>query len=237
MSQDGCLTRSQKTKQQEALAGSTRDRDFPPVTTTIDQDEGDAYEDAEDDKSIHDPTRRESEESAGGSTHEVIEDTTKQTLVISDKNISTFRILRKITKGATRAQYNKQKLEKLVREGRLPKGLGVRRFPLNVPNVSLALQIRWDEAHTRLSRDLTLLMIDYWDEREQNLNKDIKDLNHKLRSEASKSEVEHIEQLLKKYTQETKDELQRREEERKKKIREENGVDEPEEEEIEAEEI
>ena len=111
-------------------------------------------------------------------------------------------------KGLTRANFNQTKLEKLVHEGQLPKGLGVRRFPLNVPNPSLGLQLRWDEAHTCLSRELTLLMIEYWEERNNKLQKDIKDLKKKLKEEATKEEIEHIAKLLNKYTEETEDELQ-----------------------------
>ena len=232
----GCLTRSQKQQQDEATEGTSTGSNRENNETAIDNEEADEYRDAQDDESIHLPEDH-ARESSGGSTPEIIQAPRRPTPLITDKNVSTFRILRKLTKGATRSVFNKNKLENLIREGRLPKGLGVRRFPLNVPNVSLSLQIKWDEAHTRLSRELTLLMVEYWEEREYNLNKDIADLKRKLSNEATKEEFEHIEKLLRKYIEETEDELQRREEERKKKICEEGNLDVAEEEEIEEEDI
>ncbi len=236
MNTDGCLTRSQKQKQEEATAGTSTGSNTETHETATEQEEADEYRDAQDDESIHLPEDR-AREATGGSTPELNQAPKRPTPLITDKNVSTFRILRKLTKGTTRAIFNKNKLENLVREGRLPKGLGVRRFPLNVPSASLALQIKWDEAHTRLSRELTLLMIEYWEEREYNLNKDIADLTRKLRNESTQEEFQHIEQLLHKYTEETEDELRRREEERKKKVRKESNLDEPEEEENEEEDI
>ncbi len=235
MSTDGCQTRSQRQKQIDAVAGTSTGANHENNETIVDYEEADEYRDAQDDESIHLPGER-MRDTTGGSTPDLIQAAKKPTPLITEKNVSTFRILRKLTKGSTRATFNKCKLELLVREGRLPKGLGVRRFPLNVPSASLSLQIKWDEAHTRLSRELTMLMIEYWEEREHNLNKDITDLTRKLRTDATKEEFEHIEKLLHKYTEETEDELRRREEERKKKIRPEDVLGEPEEE-NEAEEI
>ena len=231
MPKDGCITRSQKTRDDNLGDTGREEGEGTDKETTLDRDiENDDYEDAEDDGSPRPAAPRRETEEAGESTPKENEGARTRNAVISDQNVSKFRILQKLTKGLTRAKYNKEKLEKLITAGKLPKGLGVRRFPLNVPSPSLKLQLRWDEAHTNLSRELTFLMIEYWEERKNKLLLDINEIEETLNAEATKEEVTHIQSLLKKYVEETEDELQRREE-RRKKIRETEQVAEREKEE------
>ncbi len=184
MNDEGRRTRSQSSQAKQLEDGATQANDKRTGDAKAEIDgEPERFEDATDDNSF---IIREL--AARGSTSEEISTRAQDKNQISENNVSTFRILRKLTKSALRAEHNKQKLENLVREGRLPKGLGVRRFPLNVPNPSLALQIRWDEAHTKLSKELTILMIEFWEERHHKVKKDIEELNLKLRTEASKAE-------------------------------------------------
>ncbi len=118
MPDDVRLTRS-KSSQPTADSGETKNTTATRRETASEQDaEAERYEDAQDDG-----LTIESREDGGngGSTSTIIDASKPRTTQISESNVATFRILQKLSKGLTRAHFNKEKLEKLVREGRLQK--------------------------------------------------------------------------------------------------------------------
>ena len=139
MPDDVRVTRSKASQSTTANGEEANETELRDGVLTDQDPEVERYEDAQEDGIT---TIAGEESMNGGSTSTIINGSNRTTTQISEPNVATFRILRKLSKALTRANFNKDKLEKLVREGRLPKGLAVRRFPLNVPNPSLGLQLK-----------------------------------------------------------------------------------------------
>ena len=89
---------------------------------------------------------------------------TKKTL-ISKNNVPAFRILHKLSKHVVRAEHNVNKLVKLLEEKHLPKGLSPKRSPLNLPDMPIEIQLKWEKAHVELSRSFTEILREYWTKR------------------------------------------------------------------------
>ena len=121
-------------------------------------------------------------------------------------NVPAFRILRKITKHATRAEHNTLKLGRLLTEKHLFKGLSPKRFPLNLPDTPIDIQLKWERAHVKLSRSLTEILVDYWTRRYQKTNQEWEDLWRTLEEQTTEEELKHIKDLI----QKTKDETEQR---------------------------
>ncbi len=66
MSSDGCTTRSQRLKKSKAGEDTSADANATTDPTSLDPDEADDYEDAQDDDSVHILGMRASMQSAGG---------------------------------------------------------------------------------------------------------------------------------------------------------------------------
>ena len=126
---------------------------------------------------------------------------------ISEYNVPTFRMLRKVIKQATKAQYHYENLQKGIDENRTPKGFNVKRIEFKLPEVSLVNQIKWERAHTNLSIELTKIARDHWKERGEKLRGNFAILKEQLAPQTSKSELKYINSLLDKYEEETVYEL------------------------------
>ena len=134
---------------------------------------------------------------------EVATDTPSTQPLIAETNVPTFRILRRITKHVTRAEYNAIKLQKLLDNKHLPKGLSPKRFPLNLPDTPIDIQLKWERAHVELSKSLTAILQEYWQKRYNSLSEDQEDLWTSLRDNCTREEFTHITSLINKTKDET----------------------------------
>ncbi len=114
---------------------------------------------------------------------------------IKDNNVPMFRLARKLQKLNLRAQNHVNNLGSLLEAGRVPKGLNVRRFPLNIPNPSVAFQLQWDKAHMELSQRLTRLLYEFWCKKLEESGQDLDELNKNLESKCTLDEHAHVELL------------------------------------------
>ena len=115
---------------------------------------------------------------------------------IKDNNVPTFRLARKLQKLNLRAQNHVNNLGSLLEAGRVPKGLNVRRFPLNIPNPSVSFQLQWDKAHMELSQRLTRLLYEFWCNKLKESGQDLDELNRNLESKCTLDEHAHVVELL-----------------------------------------
>ncbi len=115
---------------------------------------------------------------------------------IKQNNVPTFRMTRKLQKLQIRARNNLNNLETFINNGRIPKGLTVRRFPLNIPNPSIQFQLQWDQAHMELSMKLTKLLCEFWREKLQETETEVTKLTSELESKCSISELTHVKEVL-----------------------------------------
>ena len=122
--------------------------------------------------------------------------TTSGRPTIKQNNVPTFRMTRKLQKLQIRARHNFNNLESFVNTGRIPKGLTVRRFPLNIPNPSISFQLQWDQAHMELSMKLTKLLHDFWREKLEETELEVTKLTSELESKCSVSELSHVNGVL-----------------------------------------
>ncbi len=115
---------------------------------------------------------------------------------IKQNNVPTFRMTRKLQKLQIRARNNLNNLERFINSGRIPKGLTVRRFPLNIPNPSVHFQLQWDQAHMELSMKLTKLLCEFWREKLEETELEVTKLTSQLESKCSISELSHVKEVL-----------------------------------------
>ncbi len=128
----------------------------------------------------------------GGDPHPV----TLSRRAIKDQNVPTFRLARKLQKLNIRAKNHVNNLGSLLAAGRVPKGLTVRRFPINVPNPSVSFQLQWDRAHMELSQKLTNLLYQFWLKKEEETDFELQELNDSLKSKCTPEEHAHVMELL-----------------------------------------
>ena len=122
---------------------------------------------------------------------------------ISQDNVPSFRILRKVAKALTRATYNKETLETALREKRLPKGLSPSKIPLKIPDVSIKTQLAWESAHVELNKTLTNILKNHWEERCKLLAEDYEKTLKGIRNRSKPEEVQFILNLILQYQTET----------------------------------
>ncbi len=122
--------------------------------------------------------------------------TTSGRPTIKQHNVPTFRMTRKLQKLQIRARNNLNNLESFIDAGRIPKGLTVRRFPLNIPNPSISFQLRWDQAHMELSMKLTKLLHEFWREKLEETELEVGKLASELQNKCSVSELSHVNEVL-----------------------------------------
>ena len=115
---------------------------------------------------------------------------------ISEDNIPTFRILRKLAKSLIRAQYNHSTLDTSLQEKRLPKGLCPNKIPLKIPEVSTKTQIAWEHAHNNLNKQLTTILRDHWKERITILQEDYDNTLITIQENSTPEELQHIKSLI-----------------------------------------
>ena len=143
-------------------------------------------------------------DSTGGSSPKESNQTERKTTSISEFNILRFRIVQKLERGYIKSVSNCEKLNKLIADNKLPKGLTPKRFPLNVSEPSLELHIRWDEAHVPLTKTLMLLTLQHWETRRERLKKDTQELRDIISDTTPEAEKVYIFSLLDKYQEETR---------------------------------
>ena len=134
---------------------------------------------------------------------------------ISERNVPTFRMLRKVIKQATKAAYHFENLQKNIDNNRTPKGFGVKRIEFKVPEVSLVHQIRWEKAHTNLSLELTKIARDHWKDRKDTLKSNFEVLKSQIHPDTSSEELQYIDSLIDKYEEEATNELFQKTEKKK----------------------
>ncbi len=122
--------------------------------------------------------------------------TTSGRPTIKQHNVPTFRMTRKLQKLQIRARNNLNNLESFINAGRIPKGLTVRRFPLNIPNPSVTFQVKWDQAHMELSMKLTKLLHEFWLEKLDETNTEVTKLASELENKCSITELSHVNEVL-----------------------------------------
>ena len=97
----------------------------------------------------------------------------------------------------------------------MPKGLSPKRFPLNLPDTPIDIQLKWEKAHVDLSKSLTEILHEYWSKRFITQTESLEQLWTALRETATEEEYTHITSLINKSKEET---LQRIHDAEKKKI-------------------
>ena len=85
--------------------------------------------------------------------------------------------------------------------------------------------MRWDRAHINLTRSLTELLREYWEDRSHSLRREIDDLTQEMKDTTPAAEYDHIHLLLTRYAKEAQDAIDEKE---KQKIRKKRGMDEEE---------
>ena len=136
-------------------------------------------------------------------TTSAVDTKSKQITHISQDNVASFRILRKVAKALTRATYNKGTLQTALTEKRLPKGLSPSKIPLKIPDVSIDTQIAWESAHVELNKTLTTILKNHWEERIKILAEDYQKTLRGIRDRSKPEEVQFILNLIIEYQTET----------------------------------
>ena len=191
----------------EEASTSTGALTHPPVTKATAYDvTGESASQREDDEDWADPLSEPADTEANAQTNNQL---------IAETNVPTFRILRKLNKHIVRAEHNSAKLAKLLQDKHLPKGLSPKRFPLNLPDTPIDIQLKWERAHVQLSRTLTEILHEYWTNHNHTQKEIFENLWSSLREEATEEEQTHITSLLNKTKEET---IQRIHDAEKKKI-------------------
>ncbi len=84
----------------------------------------------------------------------------------------------------------------MIEEFRIPKGLSLKRLPLNLPDIPPEIKIRWEDTHLEFSRSLMKVLLSYWSNRTQQLTTETNQLREGLLEKCDDNESELIGHLL-----------------------------------------
>ena len=101
---------------------------------------------------------------------------TQQT--ISENNIAKSKVLKKLHIQLTRTEHHINYLKRCERLRSVPKSLRINLTP-QVPVISSALQLKWEEAILGFGITLTTILLEYWENRQRNIKEEIETIFEK----------------------------------------------------------
>jgi hypothetical protein len=139
---------------------------------------------------------------AGTSTQKDDQNTQEQPKTptrISDKNLTVFKTLRRISIRHIRAEHHLSYLLQCIENNRNPKGLTTWINP-NLPTNDTTFFTDWALLHKEFSTSLTKRLISYWQKVAEDSANEILDLTTALQLDCETTEFDHIQNLIKKYS-------------------------------------
>ena len=119
---------------------------------------------------------------------------------ISDKNLTCFKTLRRISIRHIRAEHHLSYLLQCIENKRNPKGLTTWINP-NLPTNDTVFFSDWALLHKEFSTSLTKRLISYWQKVAEDSANEILDLTTALQLDCETTEFDHIQNLVKKYSE------------------------------------
>ena len=110
---------------------------------------------------------------------------------ISESNQAKFKVLKKFHIQRTRTNHHIKYLRKCVENRMIPKALRVNIIP-QVPVISSALQLQWEEAQLNFGYSLTNILLDYWEIRNKNINKEIDSIQQLIKTSMENEEYDFM---------------------------------------------
>ena len=126
-------------------------------------------------------------------------DLNQETLTLNGQSLIYYKTLRKIERGLLKANHHRDFLKSHVEKGTTPRGLQAN-ITSQIPDISTAFQLKWEQAHLDFSTNLTIVLQEYWNTRYQTLEKEKTELISEVTTKCSAKEAQDIEGLLSKLT-------------------------------------
>ncbi|MCG8049068.1 MAG: hypothetical protein N0E48_26275 [Candidatus Thiodiazotropha endolucinida] len=126
-----------------------------------------------------------------------IDTITEQT--ISENNIAKFKVLKKLNIQLTRTDHHINYLRKCERTRSTPKSLRVNLTP-QVPVVSSALHLKWEEAILNFGLTLTRILLEYWENRRKHILEEIDTILGIIKETTDAEEVEYMTSIIDRIT-------------------------------------
>lgn len=122
---------------------------------------------------------------------------TEQT--ISETNIAKFKVLKKLNIQLTRTDHHINYLKKCDRLKSIPKSLRINLTP-QVPVVSSALQLKWEEAILNFGLTLTNILLEYWENRRKHIKDEIESILDIIKENTEAEEIEYMTSIIDRIT-------------------------------------
>jgi hypothetical protein len=114
---------------------------------------------------------------------------------IDEKNVSRFKVLKKLNIQRTRTEHHINYLQKCITTKSVPRALRVNLTP-QVPVISSTLQIKWEEAHIEFGNKLCEILLQYWENRHTQLQQEIEIISKDLKEITSPEQIELITDII-----------------------------------------
>ena len=111
----------------------------------------------------------------------------------SHMKVTIYR--RQIT-ALVRSKHHDATLTRLISEHRIPKGLAIKRLPINLPDIPVDIKICWEDAHLEFSRSIMRILLSYWSTRTRKLQTEIAELRASFEPKCSEPEQQLIKHLI-----------------------------------------
>ena len=118
---------------------------------------------------------------------------------ISEPNINSFKVLKKLNIQLTRTNHHCNYLSKCQRTKTIPKSLRVNLTP-QVPVVNSYLQLKWEEAQHTFGLTLTSILLDYWDSRKKAIQDEITVIMDIIKENTTEPELEYMTTVIDRIT-------------------------------------
>lgn len=118
---------------------------------------------------------------------------------ISESNQAKFKVLKKLNVQLTRTKHHIKYLSKCVHTKTIPKSLRVNITP-QVPVINSVLQLKWEEAQLNFGFALTKILLEYWEERLQQVSKEIASISEIIKQDTDVSEINFMMEIIERIT-------------------------------------